>query len=78
MIIMKNKEMQRLQVRIRNSLRGGSLHELPFPDPKSNPLTWYACGPTVYDSSHLGHARYCFNVKLSSHFLFFETFIRGN
>jgi cysteinyl-tRNA synthetase len=21
------------------------------------PLTWYSCGPTVYDASHLGHAR---------------------
>jgi cysteinyl-tRNA synthetase len=20
-------------------------------------LTWYTCGPTVYDSAHLGHAR---------------------
>lgn len=20
-------------------------------------VTWYSCGPTVYDSSHLGHAR---------------------
>ena len=24
-------------------------------DPKS--LTWYTCGPTVYDSAHLGHAK---------------------
>lgn len=23
-----------------------------------NLLTWYACGPTVYDSAHIGHARY--------------------
>ncbi|KAH8942537.1 hypothetical protein BDL97_14G106100 [Sphagnum fallax] len=23
----------------------------------SNQVTWYICGPTVYDSSHLGHAR---------------------
>ena len=20
-------------------------------------ITWYACGPTVYDDAHLGHAR---------------------
>lgn len=20
-------------------------------------LTWYMCGPTVYDSTHIGHAR---------------------
>lgn len=24
---------------------------------KPNHLTWYSCGPTVYDLSHLGHAR---------------------
>jgi cysteinyl-tRNA synthetase len=23
----------------------------------SKQVTWYICGPTVYDSSHLGHAR---------------------
>lgn len=21
------------------------------------PIKWYACGPTVYDAAHLGHAR---------------------
>jgi cysteinyl-tRNA synthetase len=29
----------------------------PFDLPKDKPLTWYTCGPTVYDSTHLGHAR---------------------
>lgn len=24
--------------------------------PKGNILSWYVCGPTVYDSSHIGHA----------------------
>jgi cysteinyl-tRNA synthetase len=24
---------------------------------KDKSLTWYSCGPTVYDKSHLGHAR---------------------
>jgi cysteinyl-tRNA synthetase len=23
----------------------------------ARPLTWYICGPTVYDCAHLGHAR---------------------
>ncbi|KDD73884.1 hypothetical protein H632_c1759p0, partial [Helicosporidium sp. ATCC 50920] len=23
----------------------------------SKKLTWYTCGPTVYDSAHVGHAR---------------------
>ena len=25
--------------------------------PDGRALTWYMCGPTVYDSAHLGHAR---------------------
>ena len=32
----------------------------PVYDPetgKRRPLTWYSCGPTVYDDTHLGHAR---------------------
>lgn len=24
---------------------------------KAREVTWYACGPTVYDDAHLGHAR---------------------
>lgn len=23
----------------------------------SKRVTWYSCGPTVYDASHMGHAR---------------------
>lgn len=23
----------------------------------NNNVTWYSCGPTVYDASHMGHAR---------------------
>lgn len=23
-----------------------------------NKVLWYSCGPTVYDASHMGHARY--------------------
>ncbi|KAK4565798.1 cysteinyl-tRNA synthetase [Recurvomyces mirabilis] len=26
-------------------------------DPQGKKIDWYACGPTVYDDSHLGHAR---------------------
>ncbi|CBJ27917.1 Cysteinyl-tRNA Synthetase [Ectocarpus siliculosus] len=29
----------------------------PLPDPSTGMLKWYSCGPTVYDSAHLGHAR---------------------
>ena len=26
-------------------------------------VTWYSCGPTVYDASHMGHAR-CVHVHV--------------
>ncbi|XP_058484749.1 cysteine--tRNA ligase, cytoplasmic isoform X1 [Solea solea] len=29
----------------------------PFVPQKGNKVTWYCCGPTVYDASHMGHAR---------------------
>ena len=28
-------------------------------------VKWYSCGPTVYDHSHMGHARYTQNHQLS-------------
>ncbi len=30
---------------------------VPFVPKNSNAVGWYGCGPTVYDSAHLGHAR---------------------
>lgn len=43
-------------VRVRNSLVKS---EEPFTTLMHGdvPLTWYSCGPTVYDQSHIGHAR---------------------
>lgn len=29
-----------------------------FVPQQGNKVTWYSCGPTVYDASHMGHARY--------------------
>ncbi|XP_028430778.1 cysteine--tRNA ligase, cytoplasmic isoform X2 [Perca flavescens] len=29
----------------------------PFVPQRGNKVTWYCCGPTVYDASHMGHAR---------------------
>uniref|UniRef100_A0A3B4YKG4 Cysteine--tRNA ligase, cytoplasmic n=1 Tax=Seriola lalandi dorsalis TaxID=1841481 RepID=A0A3B4YKG4_SERLL len=29
----------------------------PFVPQKGNKVSWYCCGPTVYDASHMGHAR---------------------
>lgn len=28
-----------------------------FTPADGNNVTWYSCGPTVYDASHMGHAR---------------------
>uniref|UniRef100_A0A8C6T3B8 Cysteine--tRNA ligase, cytoplasmic n=1 Tax=Neogobius melanostomus TaxID=47308 RepID=A0A8C6T3B8_9GOBI len=42
------------QLRVYNSLTRSK--ELFVPQ-KGNKVTWYSCGPTVYDASHMGHAR---------------------
>jgi cysteinyl-tRNA synthetase len=31
--------------------------KVPFVPMKGNDVFWYACGPTVYAPSHMGHAR---------------------
>ncbi|KAI1149912.1 cysteinyl-tRNA synthetase [Nemania diffusa] len=42
-------------IRVHNSLRPGP--PVPFTPIEKGKISWYACGPTVYDHSHLGHAR---------------------
>lgn len=42
-------------LKIHNSLQPGS--PVPFKPIEAGKVSWYACGPTVYDKSHLGHAR---------------------
>jgi len=34
---------------------------------RNNLLTWYVCGPTVYDSMHIGHARSVFFILIPKH-----------
>jgi tRNA synthetases class I (C) catalytic domain len=41
---------------IYNSLTRSKVAFVPQ-DPDGKSITWYACGPTVYDDAHLGHAR---------------------
>ncbi|KAI0166772.1 cysteinyl-tRNA synthetase [Hypoxylon sp. FL1284] len=42
-------------IKVHNSLKpGGPVSFVPIEKGK---ISWYACGPTVYDQSHLGHAR---------------------
>ena len=44
------------QLRIYNSL-SRTKEAVLVNHPLTQPLSWYQCGPTVYDSAHLGHAR---------------------
>lgn len=43
------------QLKVHNSLKPGP--PIPFIPKEEGKVSWYACGPTVYDHSHLGHAR---------------------
>ncbi|PYH97971.1 cysteinyl-tRNA synthetase [Aspergillus ellipticus CBS 707.79] len=43
-------------LKVWNSLTRSKTPFVPL-DPKGRKVTWYACGPTVYDDAHLGHAR---------------------
>lgn len=40
-----------------NSLLDEKVTFVPEAGPNSKQITWYTCGPTVYDSAHMGHAR---------------------
>ncbi|KAF7562301.1 hypothetical protein G7046_g1806 [Stylonectria norvegica] len=42
-------------LKLYNSLQPGA--PVPFVPIEAGKVAWYACGPTVYDKSHLGHAR---------------------
>lgn len=42
-------------LKIVNSLQPGA--PVPFKPIEPGKVSWYACGPTVYDLSHQGHAR---------------------
>ncbi|KAI1390893.1 tRNA synthetases class I (C) catalytic domain-containing protein [Hypoxylon trugodes] len=68
-------------IKVHNSLKPGG--PVPFVPIEKGKVSWYACGPTVYDQSHLGHARnyvstdiirrilkdyYGFNVKFVMNF----------
>eukprot|EP00596_Hydrurales_sp_CCMP1899_P009974 CAMPEP_0119037152 /NCGR_PEP_ID=MMETSP1177-20130426/5330_1 /TAXON_ID=2985 /ORGANISM="Ochromonas sp, Strain CCMP1899" /LENGTH=614 /DNA_ID=CAMNT_0006998017 /DNA_START=119 /DNA_END=1960 /DNA_ORIENTATION=- len=45
-------------IKLKNSLFPTPATPLPtIILPEDNALTWYSCGPTVYDSAHIGHAR---------------------
>lgn len=41
--------------KVHNTLKPGAPQ--PFEPIEKGKISWYVCGPTVYDHSHLGHAR---------------------
>lgn len=48
------KNAERPQLRLYNSLTRRKELFVPL---DGNNVKWYSCGPTVYDASHMGHAR---------------------
>ncbi|KAJ5586118.1 hypothetical protein N7450_005905 [Penicillium hetheringtonii] len=51
-----NAEVQLPPLKVWNSLTKSKTPFVPI-DPQGKKVNWYACGPTVYDDAHLGHAR---------------------
>ena len=51
-----DKSFDNVPLKVYNSLTRSKTPFVPL-DPNGKVVTWYACGPTVYDDSHLGHAR---------------------
>lgn len=43
-------------LKVYNSLTRSKVPFVPL-DKSGKKVTWYCCGPTVYDAGHLGHAR---------------------
>ena len=43
-------------LQVHNSLTHSKVPFVPL-DAAGRRVTWYCCGPTVYDAGHLGHAR---------------------
>lgn len=58
----RDKEVYRSGLRLINSLTGKEEEFITISGTRT--LTWYMWGPTVYDASHLGHARtyLCFDI----------------
>lgn len=51
-MVQESNELPKL--RVQNTFTGNKDEFVPI-DPAE--VTWYTCGPTVYDDSHMGHAR---------------------
>lgn len=67
-------------ITVHNSLKPGA--PVPFVPREEGKVSWYACGPTTYDLSHLGHARNYVSTDvirriLMHHFGFDVNFVVG-
>src|SRR2546430_15124218 len=49
-------DTDKVPLKLYNSLTRSKNDFIPI-DAKRRKVSWYACGPTVYDAAHLGHAR---------------------
>ncbi len=49
------KVQKEVPLLVKNSFTNSKVPFIPGKHPKQ--VTWYSCGPTVYDASHMGHAR---------------------
>ena len=64
-------EQKTAQLKIWNSLTRRKDDFIPA---NGKNVTWYNCGPTVYDASHMGHARFVlYEEKLTFYFCYTNT-----
>ncbi|KAF2191879.1 cysteinyl-tRNA synthetase [Zopfia rhizophila CBS 207.26] len=69
------------KLKVWNSLTRTKNDFIPI-DPEGKKVTWYSCGPTVYDDAHLGHARNYVTIDvlrriMASYFGFNITFVEN-
>lgn len=80
-LALANRQMERLQqpkwhqpeelknnssLKILNSLTRSKTEFIPL---HAGQITWYTCGPTTYDSAHMGHARNYVNTDINRRLL---------
>ncbi len=60
------EDTEQPKLRLYNSLTRSKDIFVPI---KGKKVTWYSCGPTVYDSSHMGHARNYVTIDINRRIL---------
>ena len=70
---------RRTGLHVVNSLTGKKMEFIPR---QGNTVNWYACGPTVYDASHMGHARTYLSMdilrRILEDYFSYEVFLQLN